>query len=154
MMWKFRGEMRVWNREQSTGVRGETVWFSRKPQREQSRLITPEPNMLLLSLQARCWFPLNYNWKRKWLTSAQVQFAFFFECPVEKSHFYENESQKCLFYIGLQEVNGQMITVKNSLGIFVKCSQYCVFVLQYIMGKCFGLHPDFAAKLWSVRSLS
>lgn len=66
---------------------------------------------------------------------------------MEKSHFYENESQKCLFYIVLQEVNGQMITVKNSLGMFVKCSQYCVFVLQYIMGKCFGLHPDFAAKL-------
>lgn len=53
------------------------VWFSRKPQSNTIQAYCPKADRLLLSPQAHCWFPLNQNWKRKWLTSVQAQFALY-----------------------------------------------------------------------------
>lgn len=65
--------------------------LSSKPQWETIRSHRPRAYTLLLSLQARFWFPLNNTRKRKWLKSAQVQFALyllsFFSCPVVVTFF-------------------------------------------------------------------
>lgn len=94
---------------------------------KQSRLIAPEQIRYCYHFR----HALGFLWikieKWKWLRSTQAQFAFFLiSCPVDKSCFLRNESQKCMFHPVLQAMNGLMITKKNVLGIFIKCDIVCL----------------------------
>lgn len=72
-----RNESEKRRAEERWAHRWNSVWFSRKPQSNTIQAYCPKVDRLLLSPQAHCWFPLNQNWKRKWLTNVQAQFALY-----------------------------------------------------------------------------